>query len=68
MDHTILEVQWGLFSSIKPRERKYCQAMGFSSYNSKKENYVAEVPPTVPCALPGGSPFPMPQHTISDLD
>ena len=45
------------------------KVMGFSSFTILKKNYVAEVPPlTVPCALPGGSHFPMPQHTISDSD
>ena len=45
------------------------KVMGFSSDTILKKNYVAKVPPlTVPCALPGGSHFPRPDHVMSESD
>ena len=45
------------------------KVMGFSSYTILKKNYVAKVSPlTVPCALPGGSHFPRPDHIMSESD
>ena len=54
---------------LNQKKENIVKVMGFSSFTILKKNYVAEVPPlTVPCALPGGSHFPRPQHTISDSD
>ena len=54
---------------LNHKEADIVKVMGSSSFTILKKNYVAEVPPlTVPCALPGGSHIPIPQHTLSDSD
>jgi len=57
--------------SIQLNQKKadIVKVMGSSSFTILKKNYVTEVPPlTVSCALPGGSFFHIPQHTLSDSD
>ena len=63
--------KFGASYSIQLNQKKadIVKVMGSSSFTILKKNYVTEVPPlTVSCALPGGSFFHIPQHTLSDSD
>ena len=63
--------KFGASYSIQLNHKKadIVKVMGSSSFTILKKNYVTEVPPlTVSCALPGGSFFHIPQHTLSDSD
>ena len=54
---------------LKHKKADIIKVMGSKSFTILKKNYVTEVSPlTVSCALPGGSYFHIPQHTLSDSD
>merc|ERR1739842_115599 len=54
---------------LDQKKETIVKVMGFSSFTILKKNYVSKVSPlTVPCALPGGSHFPRPEHIMSESD